>query len=73
MRKKPGPRGPQVEIRGMETKSAQQEEIDRLIQIKKSCSEEQFQQAALDSYSNGAIYLRELQWVINGNQKNRPN
>lgn len=71
--KKPGPRGPQVEIRGMETKSAQQEEIDRLIQIKKSCSEEQFQQAALDSYSNGAIYLRELQWVINGNQKNRPN
>ena len=68
MRKKPGPRGPQVEIRGMETKSAQQEEIDRLIQIKKSCSEEQLQQAAKDSYSKGTIYLRELQRVLNSSQ-----
>lgn len=69
--KKPGPRGPQVTIREIVTKSAQQEEIDRLIQIKKSCSEEQFQQAAKDSYSKGTINLRELQWVINGDQKDR--
>lgn len=66
--KKPGPRGPQVEIRGMEIKSAQQEEINRLIQIKKSCSEEQFQQAAKDSYSKGTIYFRELQRVLNSSQ-----
>lgn len=66
--KKPGPRGPQVEIRGMEIKSAQQEEINRLIQIKKSCSEEQLQQAAKDSYSKGTIYLRELQRVLNSSQ-----
>ena len=54
----------QVESRGMEIKSAQQEEINRLIQIKKSCSEEQFQQAAKDSYSKGTIYFRELQRVL---------